>query len=99
MIFGKPEPLARTRSRKKRQNQKHVHTVRAAVFERAKGLCEACWGAPPTEMHELVPRSQCGKISPQNSVAICHDCHVLAHKNTRRFRESFFPKGAEHGGK
>ena len=58
-----------------------VASIRAQVFERARGICEACGVARATEMDERLPRGSfdkeghSGQISLDNSRALCHGCH------------------------
>jgi 5-methylcytosine-specific restriction endonuclease McrA len=59
-----------------------VKAIRRAVFERAEYMCEYC-GALLTwntgHMHEKIHRGRGGKISLENSVALCAKCHIGPH--------------------
>ena len=74
-------PKGRTRkslkAAAKRQHAAEVRRIRALVFEREDGLCRCCKKARATEMHEIVFRSLGGKVSLENSIAICNTCHCL----------------------
>lgn len=93
MIHPQPKPKTRKqlKARKKRQAAKEIRAVRAYVFERERGICRCCGWMPAESMHELRPRSLGGKVSRDNSVAVCGDgvrgCHgkLQRHEITYRF--------------
>jgi 5-methylcytosine-specific restriction endonuclease McrA len=58
--------------------------VRKAVTERDGGRCRWC-GAPATEQHHVVYRSQGGKDEESNLVSLCGRHHALAHSDKRRY--------------
>ena len=41
-------------------------------------LCERC-GAAAVDIHHIVYKSQGGKDNIENLIALCRDCHNLAH--------------------
>ena len=47
---------------------------RAKVIYRAKGVCEACGEARPTEIHHLAYKNV-GREPLFDLVAVCHECH------------------------
>lgn len=86
------EPLKR-RSAKAKARTAHnrgVAAVRRAVFERDWYLCRACFVIhamtldvkTATDLHEIVFRSQGGKQTMQNCVALCHQHHMQIHART-----------------
>lgn len=71
----------RAKGRKERQQSAHVKAVRLAVFDREQATCRCCGIRIAESMHEIVPRSLGGKVSLQNSIAVCGSgttkCHGL----------------------
>lgn len=61
-----PKKTWRGKASKKRWEQ---------IAEAKQGPCRICGGAPPNELHHLVPRSQGGDDRNANIVPLCHDCH------------------------
>lgn len=53
--------------------------LREQVFERCQGYCEKCGGSLPESwaLHHRKLRSQGGKDSVQNLVALHHACHNM----------------------
>lgn len=61
-----------------------VGWIRRVVYDRQFGRCLDCdtfvrW--ENAHLHEIVPRSKGGKISLENSVILCADCHLNAPQN------------------
>lgn len=58
---------------------KDTGKIRAYVFARERDVCRCCRKRRAESMHEIVFRSQGGKISRKNSIAVCGDgvrgCH------------------------
>lgn len=81
--YSKEEQLGRGPQKKSRfkANKKRLEQLRAAK----DGPCRVCGGAPPNELHHLIPRSQGGDDQNANLVPLCHDCHS---KVTRYDREA-----------
>ncbi len=79
--LAKPERRARTKARKERVRVKGVHEVRIYVMARDRFICRICRLRVATEMHELRFRSLGGKVSRQNSIAVCQGCHQFAQRN------------------
>jgi hypothetical protein len=55
-----------------------VAAIRKQVFSLSGGQCKYC-GRPIDwnfHMHEVIPRSQGGEISLENSIALCAKCHM-----------------------
>lgn len=81
----KPEPRKRTKGRRTRQQSAHVAAVRAYVFAREGGVCRICGLRRAESMHEIRPRSLGGRVSRENSIAVCGDgvrgCHGLAQRH------------------
>jgi len=81
------KPLKRSTIKAKRRKVKNAHTaeVRAYVFERDNYRCRVCKKKPATSMHEIRPRSLGGKVSPENSIAVCGDgtsgCHGMLQRH------------------
>lgn len=77
----KPEPRKRTAARRSRLALKNTHMVRMFVFARERNICRCCRARPADSMHEMRPRSLGGKVSRQNSIAVCGSgttgCHGL----------------------
>lgn len=72
-------------SDKKRSQLKDEKAVHAQVIERSQGLCERCGCAPDfrgLSVHHKVFRSQGGKSTIENQVALCGACHSLSHHIT-----------------
>ncbi len=67
----KPGPTARARAKKRRLKHVHVRDVRPQVFIREGHICRCCQMRPAQSMHELKPRSLCGTVSLENSIAVC----------------------------
>lgn len=83
--FPKPEPRARTKGRIKRQKAKTTAEIRQYVFARERNICRCCRKRIAESMHEMIFRSQGGRISKKNSVAVCGDgvrgCHGLLQRH------------------
>lgn len=77
--FKKGQTRKQVKARAKRQQRQTTRDVRAYVFARERNICRCCRKRPATSMHEIVFRSQGGKISRHNSIAVCGDgtrgCH------------------------
>ena len=71
--YSKSDQLGRGPQKKPRYkaNKKKWEQLRAAK----DGPCRVCRGAPPNELHHLVPRSQGGDDVCANLVPLCHRCH------------------------
>lgn len=78
-------PTARARAKRKRQNAKGVGEIRDYVFARERSVCRCCRKRRAESMHEIVFRSQGGKVSKKNSIAVCGDgvrgCHGLMQRH------------------
>jgi hypothetical protein len=64
-------------------------TVAAWVISRALGKCEACGddapfldvdGKPFLEIHHLKPLAEGGPDTPDNTIAVCPNCHRALHQ-------------------
>ena len=79
LAYPKPEPRKKVKARERRSWADHVKAVRDFVFGRERGICRCCRWRDAESMHELVFRSQGGKVSRKNSIAVCGDgvrgCH------------------------
>ena len=77
--FPKGPTRASLKRKKKRTHAQHVAEIRRQVFERERGMCRCCGVRPAESMHEIRPRSLGGKVSLENSIAVCGDgvrgCH------------------------
>ncbi len=51
--------------------------------------CESCEAEHP-EIHHVIPRSDNGDDSPRNLVALCHACHVVAHRTLADRKNMFW---------
>ena len=71
-------------------------TFRKAVREEKGCVCANCGSAERIEYHHIVPISLGGTDSPGNMVALCHVCHVAAHRG-RHISDVY--KGAHLGGR
>ena len=63
--------------RKKLDNVLYART-RKWAYERDNGQCVLC-GAPASEVHHIVFRSQMGLSNLKNLACLCRDCHNKAH--------------------
>lgn len=63
--------------RKKMDNVLYART-RKWAYERDNGQCVLC-GAPASEVHHIVFRSQMGLSNLNNLACLCRDCHNKAH--------------------
>lgn len=81
----KPEPRKRVKARRKRQHAAVVRDIRAYVFLREQNICRICRIRRAESMHEIRPRSLGGRVSPQNSIAVCGNgvegCHGFAQRH------------------
>lgn len=64
---------------KPRQQGKTVELIRRAIWERQEGICIRCpslitWKT--AHLHETKHRGRGGKISLENSVLLCFECHL-----------------------
>jgi len=69
-------------SKKKQHQLREERKIRKLLEERAGGVCEGCGRAPGfagLHPHEKVYRSQRGKLTMENSVMLCNDCHRRRH--------------------
>ena len=85
----KRTPIARTSTKRAARNATGaMSAARGEVMDRARGRCEYLIGPPApdetltyrcasraTEVHHRLRRSQGGTDTPDNLVALCHDCH------------------------
>lgn len=84
---GTPKHLPRriAKARKKRAHAMTVAEVREYVFARERNICRCCRKRPAESMHEIVFRSQRGKVSKKNSIAVCGDgvrgCHGFCQRH------------------
>lgn len=66
----------------KRQRQlREESEVHRQIWERCKGKCEKC-GRPlgfRSSFHEVLFRSRGGKVSLDNTLALCGGCHDACH--------------------
>ena len=91
----KPEKRSTTKNRARRQHRERTAEIRAYVFGRERGICRCCRIARADSMHELRPRSLGGKVSKQNSIAVCGSGTTLCHGYLQRLEIEF--KFREHG--
>ena len=72
--------------RKKLDNVLYART-RKWAYERDNGQCVLC-GAPASEVHHIVFRSQMGLSNLNNLACLCRDCHTKAHgSDAKQIRE------------
>lgn len=75
----KPTPRRILKARKRQTQRANTAEVRRYVFNREHGLCRCCRFKVAESMHEIQARSLGGKVSKQNSIAVCGDgvrgCH------------------------
>ena len=90
-------PRRIAKARKKRAHAMTVADVRAYVFARERDLCRCCRKRRADSMHEIIFRSQQGKISKTNSIAVCGDGVRGCHGFLQRHEIDVFrgPRGAE----
>lgn len=67
----KPEPRKKSKRRAQRIYANYAATVRAYIFGRERDICRICRIRRAESRHELVLRSQGGKVSRVNSIAVC----------------------------
>lgn len=65
------------RSKPMRRSRPNVvpDSIREAVFVRAGWCCERCNQRKPLTYHHRLKRSQGGKHTVENGVALCQECH------------------------
>ncbi len=89
--FPKPERRKRTKARKVRAKRRDAADVRVYVFGRERDLCRCCRKRRAQSLHELQFRSQGGKVSKRNSVAVCGDgvrgCHGFLQRHEIEWEE------------
>lgn len=85
------------KARRKREKFKTTAEVRVYVFGRERNICRCCRKRAAESMHELKFRSQGGKVSKKNSVAVCGDGVRGCHGMLQRHEIEYFagPNGAE----
>jgi hypothetical protein len=70
---------AKARAKRKRERTKGVGAIREYVFARERDICRCCRKRRAESMHEITFRSQGGKVSKKNSIAVCGNgtagCH------------------------
>lgn len=71
--YPKEEQLARGPMRPKRLKASKRRWEQIAGHK--QGPCRVCGGAPPNELHHLVPRAQGGADTESNLVPLCHEDH------------------------
>lgn len=52
---------------------------RKAIYRREGYRCALCDSTRYLQIHHYVPRGRGGTDSPHNLIALCSDCHALAH--------------------
>ncbi len=75
---------------KKSKRDESLADARRAVFARSVGRCEANWPGCTTgaeHAHHRLRRSQGGKHTPENLLAVCSHCHEQIHRNPARAYE------------
>lgn len=84
----KPARGSRKRAKKKRKRaeSKATKAIRAEVFERDHHMCRCCGTRPAQSMHEIVPRSLGGKVSLDNSIALCGSGTTGCHGYCQSYR-------------
>lgn len=76
MTLLRRTPLTRTPMRRRRVAGVPL-SVRAAVVERAGNACERCGAVETLDLHHKLKKSQGGKHTEANLVALCRSCHAL----------------------
>lgn len=78
-------PLKRTGPIKaRRKSEPELQKSRSVAFERADWICEARWEGctgRAEHAHHRLRRSQGGKHTPNNLLAVCAWCHEQIHRN------------------
>lgn len=95
----KPEKgyYKRLKAGRKRERSKVVKQVRPKIFDRAGNVCECCRIRPAESMSEYKPRSVGGKISEDNSDALCGSGTTGCHGHVQR--HNIIRSVDEHGQK
>jgi hypothetical protein len=95
----KPEKRSTAKNRSRRLLRDKRAAVREYVFGRERSLCRCCRIRPAESMHELRFRSLGGKVSRQNSIAVCGDgvrgCHGHLQRLEIEFQFTNHINGAE----
>ena len=52
---------------------------RKAIYRREGWRCALCDSTKYLQIHHIIQRSQGGSNHPHNLIALCSDCHALAH--------------------
>lgn len=78
-------PRRLVKAAKDRDAMKQTKDVRAYVFGRERNICRCCRFRKAESMHEIIFRSQGGKVSRKNSIGVCGDgvrgCHGLLQRH------------------
>lgn len=56
-----------------------TNAQRKAIYRREGWRCALCDSTKYLQIHHIIRRSQGGSNHPHNLIALCSDCHALAH--------------------
>jgi HNH endonuclease len=83
-MAGDPRPKQPRGKKKRTSDAEFSPTVRLLVERRSLGMCEVqetgCWGKA-TMLHHIRRRSQGGKGTVENALAVCAHCHTWIHEH------------------
>lgn len=83
------------KAKRERGESKAVKAVRLAVFERERNMCRCCGHRKADSMHEIRPRSLGGKVSLENSIAVCGSGTTGCHGHLQGHRIRVVGKNAK----
>ena len=66
-----------------RLNADAYYRLRRKILERDGWRCQHCGSISGVEVHHTEHRSQGGSDCEENLIALCSECHALAHKTHR----------------
>jgi 5-methylcytosine-specific restriction endonuclease McrA len=80
----KPEPYARVKARRKRQERQQHAAVYRAVDARDGLICQSCgiYCGRSIHRHHKIFRSQGGPTTLENLQSLCQRCHRAIHERT-----------------
>src|SRR5262245_35672387 len=83
--FPKPKSRVLERHRQRTRIESKHKAIKRAVMERDNQTCRVC-GKPAESVHELRFRSLGGKVSLENSIAVCGSGTTKCHGKLQRHR-------------
>lgn len=82
MGIAVPKPKHKRRIPKQANRNEFDSLTRKRIRKRDNGECQQC-GAPATQIHHVVFRSQGGRGVYENGMLVCHICHDRIHRDRK----------------